>query len=92
MINRARSRTSVSAENFEIDENFVPPVIPKDEATRAMLFGFLNRIFMFQFLEKGEKNVIINALKSTEVKDQEHIIKQGDPGHQLFVVTKGSLE
>lgn len=92
MINRARSRTSVSAENFEIDENFVPPVTLKDEATREMLFGFLNRIFMFQFLEIGEKNVIINALKRTEVKDQEHIIKQGDPGHQLFVVTRGSLE
>ena len=51
--NRVRSRTSVSAETFQIDENFVPPVYEKSEAVRNTLFGILNEIFMFQFLEMG---------------------------------------
>lgn len=90
--NRVRSRTSVSAETFEIDENFQAPVYEKSEAVKETLFGILNEIFMFQFLEMEEKNVIIGALKRVEVEEGEFIIEQGADGFELFVVTSGTLE
>ena len=46
---------------------------------------------MFKSLEENEMNIILDAMKKRECDKGEVIIKQGDDGAELYVVSKGKL-
>ena len=47
---------------------------------------------MFSALENKDKDIVINAMAETIVKEGEFIIKQGDDGDNLFVIESGQLD
>jgi cAMP-dependent protein kinase regulator len=52
----------------------------------------LEKAFMFSALENKDKDIVINAMAETIVKEGEFIIKQGDDGDNLFVIESGQLD
>lgn len=90
-----RPRQSVSAEVYGVynpKEAFVPRVVPKNENQKEMLRGLLLKIFMFQHLEKEDLNLVIDAMEERTFSNNEHVIKQGDDGDELYVNYKGTLD
>ena len=87
-------RTSVCAEvygEYNKKEDFSPPEYQKSEDQKLRIFKKLNQNFMFSRLEQSEKDVIVLAMQSINVKKDEVVIKEGDEGNELYVVDSGSL-
>merc|ERR1719265_2393728 len=60
----ARPRASVSAEAYgkwNQKQDFTPPVIPKDDATKQRLRAALDRSFIFSCVDTKDREVIVNA-------------------------------
>lgn len=52
----------------------------------------LEKLVLFRDLEGKELDVIIDAFEARKVSAGEQVIKQGDEGHELFVVLSGRLD
>jgi cAMP-dependent protein kinase regulator len=52
----------------------------------------MNKSFLFSHLEDKEKNIIALAMAIKNYKKGDMVIKQGDDGNELFVVSTGSLK
>lgn len=93
--NQNKKKMAISAESYgsynQIKE-FKPPVIAKSEAQRAEIRAVLQISFMFNALEDREFDIIINAMHVREYKAEDWVIKQGDDGAELFVVSTGKLK
>ena len=95
-INNRKSRESkkmgISGESAYPAADFVPRVIPKSADEETQLKVILEKNFIFNSLDPKDKNIIINAMERKEYKVNDTVIKQGDDGHELFVVFQGLLE
>lgn len=85
-------RTSVSAEVLVHTSHFAPKVFPKSPSIREELKSMLEKLVLFRDLEGKELDVIIDAFEARKVSAGEQVIKQGDEGHELFVVLSGRLD
>ena len=89
-----RARTSVSAEVFgkyNIKAAYVPKVIPKNQETKAKIARILRGAFMFMSLDEKDLAVVIDAMAERNVSAGEVVIKEGDPGDELYIVESGHL-
>ncbi len=48
--------------------------------------------FIFSPLEGNDKRIVIDAMEQRVFKKGDVVIKQGDPGSELFIVDSGNLE
>lgn len=88
-------RSSVSAEVvglFNRRDQFKPPVIPKDAETKERITRRLKDSFMFKKLEDKDIEIVVNAMKEVKFSEGSTIIKQGDEGHELYVLEQGECE
>lgn len=86
-------RRSVAAEKFTSKAGgFVPRVVPKDPAEKERIARLLSRQVIFSALERADLNIIVDAMEVKTVAAGEQIIRQGDNGNELFVVSTGVLE
>lgn len=88
-------RTSVSAEAFGSHnkrEDFRPRVIQKSEEEKTRIVERLSKSFMFSVLDNNEKTIIIDAMEEKNCNSGDVIIRQGEEGHELYVVDSGKLE
>lgn len=93
-IEERTKRKSVSAEVYGVYNpkgNFTPEVWEKSDEEKEMLKNLLSNIFMFKSLEENEMNIILDAMKKKVCESGDEIIKQGDDGAELYVVSKGKL-
>lgn len=90
-----QKRKSVSAEVYGMYNpkgDFKPRVIVKNEGERAKIRDLIGNIFMFKNLEDKEMNIILDAMETKVYEAGETVIKQGDDGNELYVVSSGLLK
>lgn len=88
-------RISVSAEvygEFNKKKDFKPPVNPKEPQVLNDLIKIMEKSFIFAHLEEKEKNICALAMEKVKVEKDKFIIKQGDDGDHLYVVSSGQFE
>lgn len=92
---QTKKKMAISAESYgsynQIKE-YKPPVVPKTDAQKAEIRAVLQISFMFNTLEDHEFDIIINAMNIRAYKPGDWVIKQGDDGAELFVVSSGKLK
>jgi CRP-like cAMP-binding protein len=54
--------------------------------------AFLQKIYLFQDLEEGEIHQVVEHTSLREFSAQEIIIREGEPGDSLFIMTSGEVE
>ncbi|KAL9054674.1 MAG: hypothetical protein Q9162_004040 [Coniocarpon cinnabarinum] len=90
-------RTSVSAESInpaEADnENWQPPVFPKNDTQKERLRNAISPNFLFSNLEEAQLNQLLNALQEKPIPAKGiKVINQGESGDYFYVVEKGSFD
>jgi cAMP-dependent protein kinase regulator len=87
-------RKSISAEaygHYNPKGEFQPKVVEKDSQTKQRIHELLSNSFLFKHLEQKEMNIIVNAMEIRHFEPQASVIKQGDDGHELYIVGNGQL-
>ena len=69
----------------------MPKVIQKNQETKAKIARILRGAFMFMGLDEKDLAVVIDAMAERNVSAGEVVIKEGDPGHELYIVESGHL-
>lgn len=93
--NQNKKKMAISAESYgtynQLKE-FKPPVHPKTDAQKGEIRAVLKMSFMFNTLDERDLEIIINAMSIRPYKANEWVIRQGDDGNELFVVSAGKLK
>lgn len=90
-----QKRKSVSAEVYGIYNpkgDFKPKIVPKEEEEKRKIKDLIQNIFMFKHLEEKEMDIIISAMETKIFENEDVVIKQGDDGNELYVVSSGLLK
>jgi len=53
---------------------------------------FLEKVSILSTLTKYERFRLAESLKSTDYKDGDMIIKEGEPGDEFYIIEKGSVQ
>ena len=69
--------------------NFKPRVIPKSDEERKQLKDAISSIFLFRNLTEDQIPIFVDAMERKTFKMDDWIIRQGDSGDELYVVTSG---
>jgi cAMP-dependent protein kinase regulator len=88
-------RISVCAEvygEFNKKEDFQPPVHNKSKDQIDQIIAKLKKSFLFSHLEQKEQVTIALAMKQVPVSKDDFIIKQGDNGNEVYIVSQGTFE
>ena len=89
-----RSRISVSAEVFgkyNLKEEYKPKLIAKIQEVIEIIKKRLYQTFMFMNLDDKGLQEVINAIDSKKTAAKEFIIKEGEPGEELYIVEAGEM-
>jgi cAMP-dependent protein kinase regulator len=65
--------------------------VPKSDDAKKRICEKLDLSFMFQHLDKKEKDIVIDAMEECYFKANECVIKEGDQGEVLYIVETGIL-
>lgn len=90
-----QKRKSVSAEVYGIYNpkgDFKPKIVPKEDEEKRKIKDLIKNIFMFKHLEEKEMDIIINAMETKNFENDDCVIKQGDDGNELYIVSSGLLK
>jgi cAMP-dependent protein kinase regulator len=88
-------RCSVSAEVYGIfnkKEDFVAPIIQKNEEQQNRIMNKVSKSFMFNALDEVEINTVILAFAERRFKQGETVINQGEQGDVLYLIESGTLD
>ena len=90
-------RTSVSAESInpaEADnENWQPPVFPKNDGQKDRLRHAISPNFLFSNLEEPQLQQLLGALQEKPIPAKGiKVINQGESGDYFYVVEKGNFD
>ena len=91
---KTKKKNAISAEaygEYNKLKKFEPRVIQKTEEQKKMIREILGQNFMFSNLEEKNKLIVIDAMEIREFKASDEVIKQGDDGEELFIVSTGTL-
>ena len=66
-------------------------VVPKTADVKEKISKILRNAFMFQNLDPKELAVVIDAMAEHKAPAGEVVIKEGDPGAELYIVEAGKL-
>ena len=94
-MNNPKQRQSVSAEAYGMFNKkieFVPKVIKKSEDQRNRILSKVHQSILFNSLEEGDLNKIIDAMEEVKFNKGDFVITQGDDGDCLYLVDSGELE
>mmetsp|Transcript_25783 Transcript_25783/g.46519 ORF Transcript_25783/g.46519 Transcript_25783/m.46519 type:complete len:936 (+) Transcript_25783:465-3272(+) len=91
--------TSVHAQRFdniyaapqEMISNFVAPVHEKSDDDVDFLLDALADNFVFNTLDEGELETLVNAFENYECNKGETIIKQGETGGHFYILRSGKV-
>lgn len=77
------SRQGISAEVygvFNVKQDFVPKVIPKDEETKETIRALLRKSMLFCQLADEDMNIVLDAITVEEKQKGSYVIKEGEEG------------
>ena len=89
-----RMRQSISAEctfGKAAQESFVARKIEKSQEAREKIRQRLSKAIMFECLGEQDMDIIIDAMESRHFEPGDYIIKENDPGEELFMVENGEF-
>ena len=82
-----------SCEAYSLDSvAFKALVIKSSILKRQQRTKFLNSIKLFDQIDKFQKMKLIDGLRSIELKASEFVFKQGDEGHEFYIIEEGEVE
>lgn len=82
----------VDRQEFQFKAEYIPKVIPKSAQIRSLLMEAVTKNILFTSYSSDEHNAIIDAHEKVEYKAGELVIRQGEPGHDFFIVESGHLD
>jgi hypothetical protein len=88
-------RTSVSAEvygMFNEKKAFEPKVVPKSEDQIQRIQTKVLKSFIFNSLDERDLKTVVDAMEEFTCKENDEVIKQGDPGSVLYIIEKGTFD
>lgn len=94
-IKNRKKKNAISAEvygEYNKISDFKPPVIHKSISIIRKIKDILSKSFMFDSLDDSDLKIIIDAMRIRNFTANETVIKQGDNGEELFVVSEGQLK
>ena len=94
VIEMQRNRVSISAEvfgKFNSKMEYRPKVISKTPQVKEKIKERLSHAFMFMGLDDNEMSVVIDAMDSKTVNPEEFIIKEKEPGEEIYIVESGQF-
>lgn len=92
--NKGKKKLGISAEAYgEYNRlgDFTPRVVEKSAEQTQQIFAVLQKSFMFAGLEEKAREVVIAAMEVKEITPGEMVIRQGDDGNELYIVSSGRL-
>lgn len=92
---QTKKKLAISAEaygTYNQEVEFQAPVIEKNEEQTQRIREVLKMNFMFADLEEHDQEVVIKAMNIRNYEAGDTVIKQGDDGAELFIVSLGLLE
>ncbi|SPQ96369.1 Cyclic nucleotide-binding domain-containing protein [Plasmodiophora brassicae] len=92
-----RRRTAVSSEPVaamtSIPSNASPSAsVPKTPVQRASILKSIQGNFLFAGLDHAQREIILDAMYQKAYKDGEYVIRQGQPGDNFYILSKGEAE
>lgn len=95
MYNAPRTATVVCdgrAKLWALDRASFQSIMRSTESSRnATVSEFLCQMDLFKGLSKEELGKVVDAVKERDYKDGEYMFRQGDPGEDFFIISKGSV-
>ena len=89
-----KKKMGISAEaygNYNKPTKFIAPFIEKSREQIEQIRKTLGMSFMFKSLDRTDLEVVIAAMSVNEYQEGDFVIKQGDDGAELFILSQGSL-
>lgn len=89
------SRQAISAEVFGVynkKEEFKPKVVAKSPETKQQIKSLVEKIILFQSLNKEDINIVIDAMEEISVKEGETVIEEGSKGDTLYIIETGEYD
>ena len=89
------SRQAISAEVFgqyNKKEDFKPKVVPKTPETKQQIKELVEKIILFQSLNKDDVNIVIDAMEEINVQEGEKVIEEGAKGDTLYIIEAGGYD
>jgi len=91
-------RVGISSESVSTEDakNYIKPVYPKDNETKAQIRKTLKENekmqVLFGHLDGGPLDDVINAFQTREAKTNQELIRQGDDGDCLYIIAAGEVD
>mmetsp|Transcript_17686 Transcript_17686/g.62267 ORF Transcript_17686/g.62267 Transcript_17686/m.62267 type:complete len:387 (-) Transcript_17686:165-1325(-) len=93
MRGRTRGRRSVVfAEPVQLDESWVPTVVPKSDDEKDRIREIMSKNILFRTLEGDQLELLIDVMVAKEYKNGEEIITQGAAGDYYYVLDSGTCD
>eukprot|EP00927_Polykrikos_kofoidii_P049824 TRINITY_DN43833_c0_g1_i1.p1 TRINITY_DN43833_c0_g1~~TRINITY_DN43833_c0_g1_i1.p1 ORF type:complete len:770 (+),score=141.12 TRINITY_DN43833_c0_g1_i1:95-2404(+) len=73
----------------EIEVHDLGKPAPLGSSEEADVLAFLTKVQLFKRLPKSEHPILARACQTIKYEKNEVVIRQGDPGHQFFVIKRG---
>jgi cAMP-dependent protein kinase regulator len=92
---KTKKKNAISAEaygEYNKMKDFEPRIIEKSAEEKQLIKAILLKNFMFKSLEEKNQEIVINAMDIKKYKKDDYVIKQGDDGEELFIVSSGTLK
>ena len=89
-----KKKNAISAEAYgEYNRlgDFKPRVVDKSDEQAVKIRATLGKSFMFNTLETKQQDIVVAAMSIINYAPGDTVIKQGDDGHELFIVGNGKL-
>lgn len=91
---KGKKKLAISAEAYgEYNKlgDYEPKVIPKSPEQIDQIKEVLKNSFMFKALEPKDMDIVISAMDIKTFGAEEFVIRQGDDGRELYIVSTGRL-
>jgi cAMP-dependent protein kinase regulator len=82
----------VTSEAVDMDANFVPKNIPKNDESRLAIRLALRNHFLFSGLDEQDQENVTNAMEERRLEPGVNIISQGDSGDHFYIVESGNFD
>lgn len=89
---RQGRRQNVFVQAVTLEDDWVAPTYPKDDAEKAKLGVYLSKTALLAYLDPKSKATVIEAFQKKTFSNGDNIITQGDEGDYYYILDSGSAD
>uniref|UniRef100_A0A7S4NAI1 cGMP-dependent protein kinase n=1 Tax=Odontella aurita TaxID=265563 RepID=A0A7S4NAI1_9STRA len=82
----------VFAAPLELTHDFIAPVHAKTDEEKEFLLKCLGESFLFEELDRRERDTLVEAFEKKRVSKNESVITQGEVGDYFYVIESGKVK